>query len=131
MPRASIIISLLLYAFITNFSFSICFHVNAGYLSSREPLFDFFHDSVNAAGYACTLVWAASHYSTDPGTSGTLFGFNDGAGYVFAYDKDGSVSVLKQYQYMAQKVSERWDFFFTFVKNGIYDVCFTNSCSNA
>jgi len=77
-----------------------------GYLPSREPLFDFFHDSVNEAGYACTLVWAVSHYSTDAGTNGTLFGANDGQGYVFSYDGDGSQSVLEQYQFQNSRVSD-------------------------
>ncbi|KAG7672584.1 hypothetical protein KSW81_001546 [Nannochloris sp. 'desiccata'] len=80
-----------------------------GYLPSREPLFQFFHDSVNDAGYACTLVWAVSHYSTDAGTSGSLFGFNDGQGYVFPYtssgsfNSDGAAAVERQYQYMQAK----------------------------
>jgi mannan endo-1,4-beta-mannosidase len=77
-----------------------------GYLPSREPLFDFFHESVNDAGYACTLVWAVSHYSTDAGTNGTLFGANDGQGYVFGYDGDGSRSLLAQYQYERSRVSK-------------------------
>jgi ShK domain-like len=70
-----------------------------GYLPTRVPLFNFFHKTANDAGYACTLVWAVSHYSTDADTKGTLFGYNDGQGYVFSYDGDGSQPVLAQYQY--------------------------------
>jgi len=77
-----------------------------GYLPSRDPLFNFFHDSVNDAGYACTLVWAVSHYSPEAGTDDGLFGSNDGQGYVFGYDGDGSRSVLTQYQFQNSRVSD-------------------------
>jgi hypothetical protein len=80
-----------------------------GKLPSRETLFDFFHESVNDAGYACTLVWAVSHQSTDSGTNETLYGANDGQGYVFYYDGDGSRSVLAQYQYQQSRVSNLSD----------------------
>lgn len=70
-----------------------------GYLPFRGPLFNFFHKTANAAGYAGTLTWAVSHYSTDAGTKGTLFGSNDGQGYVYSYDGDGSQPILAQYQY--------------------------------
>jgi hypothetical protein len=82
----------------------------AGYLPSREPLFQFFHDSVNNAGYACTLVWGVSHYSTDAGTSGKLFGYDDNQGYIFPYtsngsfNSDGAAAVQQQYRYMQGKV---------------------------
>jgi mannan endo-1,4-beta-mannosidase len=92
-----------------------------GYLPSREPLFDFIHESVNNASYACTLVWAVSHYSTDTGTNGTLFGANDGQGYVFGYDGDGSRSVLAQYQYQNSKVS---DFFLHFLHFNLFILTF-------
>jgi hypothetical protein len=74
-----------------------------GYLPSREPLFKFYQDSANSAGYACTLVWAVSHYATG---SGALFGSNDNQGYVFGYEGDGSRSLLTQYQYQQSRVSE-------------------------
>lgn len=76
-----------------------------GYLPSREPLFNFLHDVINAADYACTLVWAVSHYSPEAANSGSgyLFGSNDGQGYVFGYDGDGAAEVLQQYNYMKKK----------------------------
>jgi hypothetical protein len=76
-----------------------------GYLPSREPLFNFLQETVNAADYACTLVWAVSHYSPEAskGGSGYLFGSNDGQGYVLGYDGDGAAEVLGQYYYMNEK----------------------------
>lgn len=81
-------------------------------------MFKFFHDSVNKYDYACTLVWAVSHYSTDAGTSGKLFGYDDNQGYVFpytdsnSYNSDGAAAVLQQYQYMKGKVRIKGDFLF-------------------
>jgi len=49
-----------------------------GYLPSRDILFQYEQDQVNAMEYACTLVWAVAHYSTDPNTAGQLFGSDDG-----------------------------------------------------
>jgi mannan endo-1,4-beta-mannosidase len=83
-----------------------------GYLPSREPLFQFFHTSANEADYACTLVWGVSHYSTDAGTSGKLFGYDDNQGYIFPYtssesfSSNGAAAVLQQYQYMQGKVKK-------------------------
>lgn len=65
------------------------------YLPSREPLFDYLHDEANAAGYACTLVWAVAPYTA----TGDLLGSNDGQGYVFSYDGDGAASIKAQYAY--------------------------------
>ena len=111
--RSKMIYSPIFAPFLTSFSHIIRLKhlsLSAGYLPSREPLFDFIHNSVNDH-YACTLVWAVSHYSTDSGSSGTLFGSNDGQGYVFGYDGDGSAAVKKQYAYMKQKVREKHCFF--------------------
>jgi hypothetical protein len=47
-------------------------------------------------------VWAVSHYSSD---GGNLFGSNDGQGYVFAYDTDGSASIARQNRYTLDRVS--------------------------
>ena len=77
----------------------------AGYLPTREPLLTFLQDSANENGYACTLVWAVSHYSTDAETPGYLYGSNDGQGYVFGYNGDGAKAVLQQYAYMQNKAS--------------------------
>jgi hypothetical protein len=79
-----------------------------GYLPSREPLFNFLHETVNAADYACTLVWAVSHYSPEAAKSGggNLFGSNDGQGYVFGYDGDGAAELLGQYYYMNEKTED-------------------------
>jgi hypothetical protein len=95
--------------------YKIFCQIIAGYLPSREPLFQFFHDSVNSADYACTLVWGVSHYSTDAGTSGSLFGYDDNQGYIFpysssgSYNSDGAAAVLQQYQYMEGKVRKEFE----------------------
>jgi hypothetical protein len=95
-----------------------------GYLPSREPLFQFFHTSANEADYACTLVWGVSHYSTDESTKGTLFGSNDGQGYVFSYDGDGSRSVLEQYEYINSLVSVIFFLFSFWNKSVVYPIVF-------
>ena len=76
----------------------------ADYYGPREKLLEWMHEQANTNDYACTLVWAAAHYSTDSGSKGQLFGSNDGQGYVFPYDGDGSQALLEQYNYMAAKV---------------------------
>lgn len=76
-----------------------------GYLPSRDPLFRYLQGQVNQNQYACTLVWAVSHYNPIFPDSGYL-GYNDGQGYVFGYtgpDRDGSVSVVEQNKFMLSK----------------------------
>jgi mannan endo-1,4-beta-mannosidase len=85
-----------------------------GYLPSRDPLFRYLQGQANQNQYACTLVWAVSHYNPifpDSGylgafsivsalaifhlhegtvlhidlENGLTAGYNDGQGYVFGY----------------------------------------------
>lgn len=74
--------------------------MRTGYLPSRDTLFNYELGQANSADYACTLVWAVAHYPTngDP-----PYGSNDGQGYVFEYNTDGSNSTLAQYSYMQAK----------------------------
>lgn len=77
---------------------------HADYFGPREGILSWQQDRVNELDYACTLVWAVSHYSTDNSWSkGQLFG-KDAQGYVFGYDSDGAQAVLRQYAYMKAKV---------------------------
>lgn len=48
-------------------------------------------------------------YLAIAGGEGFLFGSNDNQGYVFAYDGDGSESLLEQYRYMQDKNGQRQD----------------------
>jgi len=75
-----------------------------GYLPSRDKLFYYIQNQVNRLQFACTLVWAVSHYST----TGDVYGYNDGQGYVFAYtsddpaiDTNGVRPILDQNKYIA------------------------------
>ena len=73
-----------------------------GYMPSRDPFFSYIHQQVNSLGYACTLVWAASHNPSTP-YQYTYFGYNDGQGYVFGYtgpDTDGSGKIIEQNKYI-------------------------------
>lgn len=63
----------------------------AGYLSSRDELLGYLQGQADAAGYACSLVWAV-----DPG------GMDSGV-YVFGYDGDGASALKQQYAFMKSK----------------------------
>jgi len=74
--------------------------MRTGYLPSRDTLFSYELDQANSADYACTLVWAVAHYPTN---GDAPYGSNDGQGYVFEYNTDGSKSTIAQYAYMQAK----------------------------
>jgi endo-1,4-beta-mannosidase len=79
---------------------------STNYLPNRTTLLTYVQGRANAYDYGGSLVWAVSHFSVDPGNAippGSLFGSNDGQGYIFSYEGDGSASVLAQYSYMAQR----------------------------
>jgi hypothetical protein len=76
--------------------------MRTGYLPSRDTLFNYELSQANAVDYACTLVWAVAHYPTN---GGAPYGSNDGQGYVFEYNTDGSNSTIAQYKYMLAKTA--------------------------
>jgi endo-1,4-beta-mannosidase len=78
--------------------------MQSDYLPTRDILFGYIHDQVNALGYACTLVWAVSHEPSSTYQYG-YYGYNDGQGYVFGYtgaDTDGVKSIQQQNKYISE-----------------------------
>jgi endo-1,4-beta-mannosidase len=78
---------------------------SGNFLPTRNELLKYYVAEANKNNYGSSMVWAVSHYSTDTGNTGFLFGSNDGQGYVFGYDGDGSNSTLTQYAYMKAKTA--------------------------
>ena len=74
----------------------------ADYYGTREDFLGWMQDRANENDYACTLVWAVSHYSAQAWRHGQLMA--DDNAYVFGYDGDGAQAVLRQYAYMRAKV---------------------------
>lgn len=51
-----------------------------GYLPNRNEAIKYLQDVANSADYACTMVWAVSHYSVESFNPDKYFGSNDNQG---------------------------------------------------